>query len=215
MRLMYSYIYKLNLDNQVIFVLKVLAITNRTLAPANYWDQLEQIAASDIDAIVLREKDLSEEDYTDYAKRTLRLCSAHQKPCILHHFGKVAIRLHIPRFQCSLEYLETHSSLLFYMTTLGVSVHSVAEAVKAERLGATYIVASHVFPTRCKPSQPPIGVDTVKAICQSVSIPVYALGGMNLQTVPELHDTPVSGVAIMSGLMTCNDIPAYVREIKQ
>ena len=143
-------------------MLKVAAITNHELAATNYWDQLEQIAASDVDFIVLREKTLSEDDYTDYAKRALRLCSIHQKTCILQHFGKVAIRLHIPRFQCSLSYLESHSSLLYYMTTLGVSVHTVEEAVRAEELGATYIMASHVFPTDCKPADKPIGVDTVR-----------------------------------------------------
>ena len=50
-------------------MLKVAAITNHELAPTNYWDQLEQIAASDVDVIVLREKNLSEEEYTNYAKR--------------------------------------------------------------------------------------------------------------------------------------------------
>ena len=89
-------------------MLKVAAITNHELASTNYWDQLEQIAASDVDFIVLREKNLTEEEYTDYAKRALRLCSIHQKTCVLQHFGKAAIRLHIPRFQFSLPYLETH-----------------------------------------------------------------------------------------------------------
>lgn len=195
-------------------MLKVAAITNHELASTNYWDQLEQIAASDVDFIVLREKNLSEEEYTDYAKRALHLCSIHQKTCILQHFGKAAIRLHIPRFQCSLPYLETHSSLLYYMTTLGVSVHTVEEAIKAEQLGATYLMASHVFPTACKPSDPPIGVDTVSAICKAVKIPVYALGGVTPKTVSQLQDVPIKGVALMSGLMTCPDVPEYLKELR-
>lgn len=195
-------------------MLKVAAITNHGLAPTNYWDQLEQIAASDVDVIVLREKNLSEEEYTNYAKRALRLCNIHDKTCILHHFGKAAIRLHVPRFQCSLNYLETHSSLLYYMTTLGVSVHTPEEAKRAEELGATYIMASHVFPTACKKDLPPIQPETVRAICDAVSIPVYALGGITPQTIKDLHDVPVTGVALMSGLMTCPDVPAYVRELK-
>lgn len=157
-------------------MLKVAAITNHELASTNYWDQLEQIAASDVDFIVLREKNLSEEEYTDYAKRALRLCSIHQKTCILQHFGKAAIRLHIPRFQCSLPYLETHSSLLYYMTTLGV--------------------------------------DTVKAICKAVKIPVYALGGVTPKTISQLQDVPIKGVALMSGLMTCPDVPGYLKELR-
>lgn len=195
-------------------MLKIIAITNHELATANYWDQIEQIAASDVDAIILREKNLSEEDYTDYAKRTLRLCSIHQKTCILHQFGKASIRLHIPRFHCSLAYLESHSSLLYYMTTLGVSVHSAEEAVRAEQLGATYIMASHVFATNCKKQLPPIGVETVKAICNAVKIPVYALGGITPETATQLRNVPIAGVALMSGLMTCTNIPAYIQALR-
>ncbi|WP_301859994.1 thiamine phosphate synthase [uncultured Megasphaera sp.] len=196
-------------------MLKIAAVTNHELAKTNYWDQLEQITASDVDYVILREKTLSEEEYTDYAKKALRLCNMHGKTCVLHHFGKVAVRLRVPRFQCSLEYLETHSSLLYYMTTLGVSVHTPEEAKRAEELGATYIMASHVFPTDCKKTLPPIGPEMVNAICQAVSIPVYALGGITPQTVQKLHDTPITGVALMSGLMTCPDVPEYIRELRQ
>lgn len=100
------------------------------------------------------------------------------------------------------------------MTTLGVSVHTVKEAVKAEQLGATYLMASHVFPTACKPSDPPIGVDTVKAICQAVKIPVYALGGITPKTISQLQDVPIKGVALMSGLMTSPDVPGYLKELR-
>ena len=85
---------------------KVIAITNRHLVHGDYWDQLEQIVASPVESLVLREKDLSEDEYIDYAKKALSLCNIHGKQCILHNFGRVAVRLHIPRFQCSLDYLK-------------------------------------------------------------------------------------------------------------
>lgn len=195
-------------------MLKILAITNHALVSTNYWDRLEKIVASPIDSIILREKTLSEDDYAEYAQRLLKLCNIHDKTCILHNFGKVAVRLHIPRFQCSLSYLESHSSLLYYMTNLGVSVHTVAEAKRAEELGATYIMASHVFPTSCKKDMPPIGVDTVREICQAVSIPVYALGGINLETITQLRDIPITGVALMSSLLTCKNPSTYVEALK-
>ena len=195
-------------------MLKILAITNHALVSTNYWDRLEKIVASPIDSIILREKTLSEDDYAEYAQRLLKICNIHDKTCILHNFGKVAVRLHIPRFQCSLSYLESHSSLLYYMTNLGVSVHTVAEAKRAEELGATYIMASHVFPTSCKTDMPPIGVDTVREICQAVSIPVYALGGINLETITQLRDVPITGVALMSSLLTCKNPSTYVEALK-
>ena len=100
------------------------------------------------------------------------------------------------------------------MTTLGVSVHTVAEAVRAQELGATYLMASHVFPTACKPSDPPIGTDTLKDICNAVKIPVYALGGVTPQTISQLEGIPIKGVALMSGLMTCPDVPEYLKELR-
>ena len=63
---------------------KVIAITNRHLVHRDYWDQLEQIVASPVESLVLREKDLSEDEYIDYAKKALSLCNIHGKQCILH-----------------------------------------------------------------------------------------------------------------------------------
>jgi len=193
---------------------KVIAITNRHLVHRDYWDQLEQIVASPIESLVLREKDLSEDEYIDYAKKALSLCNIHGKQCILHNFGRVAVRLHIPRFQCSLDYLKTHTSISYYMSTLGVSVHTAEEAHEAEKLGATYVIAGHVFRTPSKEAYSPIGVSTVKDICNAVSVPVYALGGVNPTTVGELKATPVKGIALMSGLMESNDIPSYVASLQ-
>ena len=64
-------------------MLKLIAVTNHALCKQNYWDHMEQIAASDIDSIILREKNLDEEEYTNYAKKMQRLCNLHQKQCIL------------------------------------------------------------------------------------------------------------------------------------
>ena len=58
-------------------MLKLIAVTNRELCRQNYWDHMEQIAASDIDSIILREKGLDEEEYTNYAKKMQRLCNLH------------------------------------------------------------------------------------------------------------------------------------------
>lgn len=196
-------------------MLKLFAVTNRELCSQNYWDHMEQVVASDIDGVILREKDLSEDTYTEYAKKMQKLCNLHQKACILNYFGRVGIKLHIPRFQCSLDYLQSHTAMTFFMTSLGVSVHTVEEARLAEQLGATYIIASHVLTTPCKPDLPPIGLDVVRQICQTVTVPVYALGGITPETLPKLADIPISGICVMTGLMTSPDPTAYVQSLRQ
>lgn len=82
------------------------------------------------------------------------------------------------------------------MTTLGVSVHTPEEAHQAEKLGATYVIAGHVFPTPSKSKFRPIGVSAVTEICKAVSIPVFALGGVNPGTVEALKNIPVKGIAL-------------------
>ncbi|WP_441561852.1 thiamine phosphate synthase [Colibacter massiliensis] len=193
---------------------KVIAITNRHLVHRDYWDQLEQIVSSPVESLILREKDLTEGEYVNYARKALQLCNLRGKQCVLHNFGRVAVRLHIPHFQCSLDYLKTHTSISYYMATLGVSVHTPEEAHEAEKLGATYVIAGHVFPTPSKAAYEPIGVPTVKEICKAVSVPVYALGGVNPSTVEKLNNIPVKGVALMSGLMKSNDISSYVTSLQ-
>jgi len=190
----------------------IIAITNHNLVAGDYWDQLEKVAASKVRAIILREKDLSPHDYLVWAKMALQICNAHQKVCILHHFGKAAISLHVPRFHCSLDYLKEHTSIRYYMSTLGVSVHNVEEARQAEELGATYLMASHIFETPCKPDTPPIGPTTLMDICKAVTIPVYALGGINADTMKDLKDVPVAGIASMSGIMTSEDPNTYIKQ---
>lgn len=196
-------------------MLKLIAVTNRELCRQNYWDHMEQIAASDIDSIILREKGLDEEEYTNYAKKMQRPCNLHQKRCVLNYFGRVGVKLHIPRFQCPLDYLQSHTAITYYMTSLGVSVHSADEARLAEELGAHYIIASHVLPTPCKPDQPPIGLEELRNITSAVHVPVYALGGITPETLPQLAGIPIAGVCVMTGLMTCDDVPGYVQRLRQ
>ena len=100
-----------------------------------------------------------------------------------------------------------------FFKVIGTSVHSVEDAIKAEQLGATYMTAGHIFATDCKKGLPPRGLDFLKNVCDTVQIPVYAIGGINIASsegddstlnVPRLKDVMECGAAggcIMSGMM--------------
>ena len=77
------------------------------------------------------------------------------------------------------------------------------------------IIASHVLPTPCKPDQPPIGLEELRNITSAVHVPVYALGGITPETLPQLAGIPIAGVCVMTGLMTCDDVPGYVQRLRQ
>lgn len=88
-------------------------------------------------------------------------------------------------------------------TTIGVSVHAANEALEAQSLGATYLTAGHIYATDCKKGLPPRGTAFLREICQTVSIPVYAIGGIRLEAaqIREVMSCGAVGGCIMSGMM--------------
>ncbi len=94
---------------------------------------------------------------------------------------------------------------------LGASCHSVEDALEAQSLGCTYITAGHIFATDCKRGAPPRGLSFLREVCESVSIPVYAIGGINGENYPSVLEAGAAGACIMSGLMCCGDAEEYMR----
>lgn len=84
---------------------------------------------------------------------------------------------------------------------IGVSVHSAEEAVMGERMGAGYVTAGHVFLTECKKGLPARGLPFLRSVCESVRIPVYAIGGITPDRVNDVLDAGAAGFCVMSGIM--------------
>ena len=87
--------------------------------------------------------------------------------------------------------------------TVGVSVHSADEAVLAEKMGATYVTAGHIYATDCKKGLQPRGLDFLRQVCAAVDLPVYAIGGIKFDETQwmSLKECGAAGGCIMSGMM--------------
>ena len=185
----------LRMDNE-------LFITNRHLCQGDFLKTLDRLAELRPRGIILREKDLTEGEYLDLAKQALTICARHGTPCILHTFAQAALALghpfiHLPMPELR-NMLERHRR---WFRVLGASCHSVEEALEAVALGCTYLTAGHIFPTACKPNVPARGVGFLKAVCQAVRVPVYALGGITPENRPLVMAVGAAGVAVMSGAL--------------
>ena len=86
---------------------------------------------------------------------------------------------------------------------LGSSIHSVSDAQEAERLGADYLTAGHIYATDCKAGVPPRGLDFLEEVCRSVQIPVYGIGGVRIGSgqLDEMMARGAAGACVMSGMM--------------
>ena len=163
-------------------------------------ERVEKIAANKPKGIILREKDLSEEEYKKLAENVLQICEEHHVPCILHYFVDAAMELGAENIHLPLYVLrEMDEKKKETFKQIGASCHSVEEAQEAERLGCTYITAGHVFVTDCKKGLAPRGLEFLQDVCRSVSIPVYAIGGINGENIDAVRKTGASGACVMSG----------------
>lgn len=96
---------------------------------------------------------------------------------------------------------------------IGVSVHTVEEAVLAERNGADYIGIGAVFETSTKNDVGILSYETLKSICEAVSIPKVAIGGINSQNILKLKGSKIDGVAVVSAIFGAADIKKATKEL--
>ena len=190
----------------------MLCVTNRKLCRGSFLARIEQLAAGGADGILLREKDLSPAAYAALATECLDICRHYQTPLWLNSFPETAQALRLP-VQLPLSLLQSLTkSEKEQLPAIGASVHSLADAQLAERLGADWLIAGHIFPTACKPDLPPRGLSFLREICDSVSIPVYAIGGITPEQQTEIRQAGAAGCCVMSQMMQCEDPKAELQK---
>ena len=188
---------------------KMIAVTNRHLVLENdtdgaYLKQLTYVASLHPKAMVLREKDLTEEKYEELAKVVIKLCEKAGTTLILHRFPEVVHHLGYDKLHLPLEMLKTIGRPEG-LTLLGTSIHSVEDAKEAGRLGADYVFAGNIFETDCKKGLPGRGLEFLENVCKEVDIPVYAIGGITAEKMPQILGTGAAGGCMMSGFMQLKD----------
>lgn len=186
---------------------KLLAVTDRKNAAADLARQVAVIARSGCKpaALILREKNLSETEYKQLAQELLPVCAGAEIVFYINTFWEAARELqlkniHVPfAVFCSQRFQEQKQSF----DSIGVSVHSLEEAKQAQALGADFVIFGHVYATDCKKGVPPRGTELLKQVCRQVSVPVFAIGGIDFsqQKLAELAECGAAGACIMSAYM--------------
>ncbi len=188
----------------------MIVVTDRTLCGEHFFDRIEALAQCHPEMIILREKDTPYDQLIQIAERCLEICETYEVPLSLNGDLDVARELDICRVHLPISKMRSEN--LDRFSLVGVSVHSTEEAIEAESYGADYLIAGHIFETSCKPFSPR-GIRFLKEICDSVDIPVYAIGGINEDNVGEVASVDASGVCSMSGAMTTDDPNGLVRSL--
>ena len=157
---------------------KIIAVSNRKLCNRPFLEQIERVCKIHPEAVILREKDLTEEEYGTLAKEVMNICSRYQVSCILHNFWKTAIELGCTSVHLPLPILQKITD-------------------------ASYLTAGHIYATDCKRGLPPRGLGFLKEVCREVSIPVYGIGGIKFDEEQwnDMKKCGAVGGCVMSGMM--------------
>lgn len=178
--------------------------------------RIERIAACHPRGLILREKDMSPEEYRLLAERVMEICARYSVTCVLHSFVDAAFLLRAEAIHLPLHILrEMTAEEKAQFRMIGASCHSVEDALEALTLGCTYITAGHVFETDCKKGLPGRGLAFLKDVCGSVSIPVYGIGGIDAGNIEEVRAAGASGACLMSSLMQSEDVPGLLKSMEK
>ena len=192
-------------------VLKLYLVTNRYQdSLENFLEKVETACRSGVTIIQLREKNLTTNQYYHWAKQVKEITDAYQLPLIIDDRLDVCLAVDAAGLHIGDDELPVSVArkVLGPEKILGVTAKTVKRALEAETWGADYLGTGAIFPTTTKENAPITLISTLKTICQTVAIPVVAIGGLTSENIDQLIGTGIAGVAVVRDLMQAEDIEA-------
>ncbi|WP_242141806.1 MULTISPECIES: thiazole tautomerase TenI [unclassified Bacillus cereus group] len=157
---------------------------------------------SEIDYLHIREREKSTKELYEGVEGLLKRGFPASK-LVINDRIDIAILLNIPRVQLGYRSADVKSvKEKFSYLHVGYSVHSLEEAIVAFKHGADSLVYGHVFPTSCKKGVPARGLEEISDMARRLTIPITAIGGITLENTTEVLKSGVSGIAVMSGIVS-------------
>lgn len=193
------------------------AVTDRMWTGRNALaGQVEEALRSGVTFLQLREKDIAFDDFVKLGKEIKSITDKYKIPYIINDDVEVALACNADGVHVGQHDMRAGDvrSKIGSDKILGVSVQTVEQAVLAEKNGADYLGVGAVFSTSTKADADSVSFDVLKEICNAVSIPVVAIGGISSRNIHKLHGSGIDGVAVVSAIFAQKDIAAAARELR-
>ena len=191
--------------------LRLYLVTNRYQdSLESFLEKVETACRSGVTIVQLREKNLTTNQYYQLAKQVKEITDAYQVPLIIDDRLDVCLAVDAAGLHIGDDELPVPIArkVLGPEKILGVTAKTVKRALEAEEGGADYLGTGAIFPTTTKENAPITLISTLKTICQRVTIPVVAIGGLTSENIDQLIGTGIAGVAVVRDLMQAEDIEA-------
>jgi thiamine-phosphate pyrophosphorylase len=203
--------------NQAIPALKIYAILDLGyVSVENVATAATELCHGGAQLLQLRAKKHSEEEILQVAQTVRPICARHGIPFIVNDYPRVAAivnadGVHLGQDDGNLADARRNAG---NCSLVGRSTHSIKQAQKAQDEGADYIGFGPLHATGTKPGRPEIGLQDIAETHRHLSIPVYCIGGINLQNLAAVVSAGAENVVIVSDLLQSNDIPSYIKRAR-
>ena len=187
-------------------------LVGRTLPQA-----VEAVIRGGATLVQLREKGLDYPAFRAEALEVLAVCRRHSVPLLINDNVELALEIGADGVHVGQDDLEAGQARvrLGPDKLIGVSAHTVEEALRARAAGADYLGAGAVFPTGTKGDAGALPLERLRAICAAVDIPVVAIGGVGPDNIEKLRGTGIAGVAVVSALFAQPDPEGAARALRE
>ena len=198
------------------FDLTLYLVTDTNLHKLPFFEALIQALKGDVTLVQLREKNISTLAFLEKAHKTKTICDKFNVPLIINDRIDIALAVeaagvHLGQDDMPLKYART---ILGPDKIIGISANSIEEALEAEKNGADYIGASPIWSTQTKTdTEPPLGTDGLRKMCDTVKIPVVGIGGINASNASQVIKSGADGVAIVSYIFNADEPGRRAKEV--
>lgn len=190
-------------------MLRLYAVTDRSwVGTQTLYEQVEAALRGGVTCVQLREKELNDTDFLAEAKELKILCARYGVPLIINDNVELALKVDADGVHVGQEDMNAQDvrGLIGPGKILGVTAKTIEQAQKAQLAGADYLGSGAVFGSTTKPNARPMTKELLHSICQSVTIPVVAIGGIHRGNIASLAGTGIRGAAVVSGIFAAADI---------
>ncbi len=180
-------------------------------------EQVEDALKGGATCVQLREKELDEDAFLQEALEMKALCEKYHVPFFVNDNVEIAVKCKADCIHVGQSDMATSKvrQTVGEGMMIGVSVHSVEEALEAVRNGADCLGVGAMFSTSTKANADVLTKEVLKEICDAVDIPVVAIGGISKDNMADLKGTGVDGVALVSAIFAAEDIEKECRILRQ
>jgi thiamine-phosphate pyrophosphorylase len=173
----------------------------------------EQMVEGCVDMIQLRGKGKSLDELTGYAARLHEITARASTPLIVNDHAEIPRRvpvegIHVGQDDDSIEVARRKAGRF---VLIGKSTHSVEQALAAQREGADYIGFGPIFATPTKPDYAPIGLTDIRRVHAEINLPIFCIGGINVDNLQSVIDAGAKRVVMVSALLKAYSIADYAR----